>query len=222
MIILVATISISTLAQNDRMGGSPLIIDEFTAVPCGEFMARLDNFFLEIHRRPNLIGVVFISIDPAEKHKSVIAERTINNYVNFRRFPADRIKIVRTNSDDPFYFRFWILPPDADLPDFGTVDNTLILPQSLTEPFLLSTEDEFSDCPYGDPRDLFADFLNANLTARGKIVVREKSRKNSLAVGKTIVNLLTETYGISSDRIMVKTELASDRSLSSVEYWYLP
>src|SRR5690606_22302142 len=119
-------------------------------------------FFLEIDRRTDMIGVAFISADPADKHKSVIAERTINNYVTYRRFPADRIKIVRTNSEnDPFYFRFWMWSPDAALPDFGTIDDSLIISDKVKEPFLLASDNGFDGCPGPEPQKLFADFLNA-------------------------------------------------------------
>jgi hypothetical protein len=222
--MIVGLSCLATFAQDlDLSGGpDPLTVDEFTELPCEEFLGRLDNFFLTINQNSDMIGIAFISIDPAKKYKSVIGERTINNYINNRKFPKDRIKVIRTNSDDSFYVRFWILPPDAGLPDFGTIDNTLILPQNLTEPFLLSTEDEFGTCPSGDPRKLFADFLNANLTARGKIVIRERSAKKATGLSTKIRDDLSRTYGISSDRLSVTNESGSPGSSPKVEYWYLP
>ena len=220
--LTILAFSFSIFAQDERMGGAPLIVDEFTELACEELIGRLDNLFLTIEHYPDMIGIAFISVDPAKKYKSVIAERTINNYVNFRKFPPDRIKVIRTNSGDNLYFRFWMLPPDADLPDFGPIDDTLIFPQTSTEAFLLLTEDEFGNCPNGDPRKLFADFLNANLTARGKIVIRERSSENASILSTKIHSELSEKYGISRDRITVTMESRSSKSLPKIEYWYLP
>jgi hypothetical protein len=222
--MIIGLLCLATFAQDlDLSGGpDPLTVDEFTELPCEEFLGRLDNFFLTINQNPDMIGITFISVDPTKKYKSVNAEQIINNYVNYRKFPANRIKIVRTNSDEDMYFRLWVWDPNAASPELGEIDNTLILPQNLTEPFLLSTEDEFGTCPSGDPRKLFADFLNANLTARGKIVIRERSAKKGTGLSTKIRDDLSKTYGISSDRLSVTNESGSPGSSPKVEYWYLP
>jgi len=207
--------------------GSPLVVDEFAQLPCDEFLGRMDNFFYQIEKIPEksaeMIGIAFISIDPKQKYKSVIAQQTMENYIRLRRFPKDKIKIVRTNTDQDLYFRFWIWASDAALPDFGKIDDSLVFPSDLAKPFLLTTEDEFEACP-DDRSQPFSDFLKANPGSRGNIVIRKSSTRAAAKMMKDLSKSMTEKYKISRDRLrffLVKPDPNSP-NLPTIEYWYLP
>ncbi|HLM00839.1 MAG TPA: hypothetical protein VK400_07265 [Pyrinomonadaceae bacterium] len=82
--------------------------DTFGALQNDEVRGRLDNFFVALRNDPTASG--FILIDGPER-EAARREALIRNHMRLRRFPADRIRIERgdTNATEIFT-RLYVIP----------------------------------------------------------------------------------------------------------------
>ena len=115
----------------------PRILDTIPDVPCGDAIARLDYFFTEItDEGPNVIGIAVYDegnyLQPTyapdgEKIGErpvapVLGEaqqriRWLQNYVNFRNFPKDKIRFVSGGYREHFAIDLWIVSAGSHIPE---------------------------------------------------------------------------------------------------------
>lgn len=94
---------------------SPILIDEFERLANAAVRPRLNNLIAELKRYPNNQG--YIILYGTEKEIAA-RERLILRSVNFRRFPTERITMVRAGLHESgrAYTRLFRIPPGAENP----------------------------------------------------------------------------------------------------------
>lgn len=207
-----------------------VLVDEHGQLPCDDSLGRLDVWYAELSKNPNSTGLAVISIRPEEKHRSVFRQDLMESNAIFRgASKVLKLKYVRANSPGDLKVQLWRIPSGAEEPRIENVDDTFVLPNDI-KPFLLGREypDFLGDniCP-GEPTDqrIFASFLKENQTARGNIVVRERTLAKARAKGARLLRTFKRKFGIPSSRLRVfprKRSITSDNLEPIVEYWYLP
>ena len=120
-------------AQSKR----PRLFGTIPDVPCEDAMTRLDYFFTEVtNDGPNAIGIAIYyegnyiksrytpggekiserSVAPADGE---VQERVrwLQNYVNFRNFPKDKIRFISGGYRERFAIDLWIVPVGSPVPE---------------------------------------------------------------------------------------------------------
>jgi len=130
--ICILLCSTALLAQSER----PRLFDTIPDVPCEDAIARLDHFFTEItDKGPDVIGVAIYYEGNYIKSRYTpggekISERSVapvdgevqervrwlQNYVNFRNFPKDKIRFVSGGYRESFAIDLWTMPVRAAMP----------------------------------------------------------------------------------------------------------
>jgi hypothetical protein len=221
-------LAIATSAQEPTKA---VLVDEHGQLPYDDSLGRLDNWYSELSKTPSSIGLAVISSPLGEKHRSVFRQYLMEANARFRKASEVlQLKYVRTNSSGDLKVRLWRIPFGAQEPRIENVDNTFVLPKDL-KPFLLG--EEYPDylgadniCP-GERSDqrIFASFLKDNQSARGNIVVRDRTIAKAQAKAARILRTFKGQYGISRSRLGVfprKRSVPSNNFEPIVEYWYLP
>ncbi len=82
------------------------LVDEIGSPNCDDLMVRLDGFFADVTRASELTGYIVVhgGLDPIE---NLIALRTVEGHVSFRKVSSARIVVLSTNDQDEFRIRFW-------------------------------------------------------------------------------------------------------------------
>ena len=214
--------AVSGFAQES---GKAWLVDEHPQLACDDSLARLDAYYEELRNKPSATGLVVISAKPELKHLVAFREGLIVGHGISRSFPSDRIEIVRAVSDDELKVQFWIVPPGAERPEVSRVDMSYSLPSSM-KPFRLGVEYVYGDqiCPEVSDFAIFAKFLKDNPSARGNLVVRERTLRQAEAEGRRLLRQFERDHGISRERLRVfpTTPRADDYNVPLVEYWFLP
>jgi hypothetical protein len=220
-----------TIAVSAQGPPKAVLVEEHGQLPCDDSLGRLDNWYSELSKDPNSTGLAVISIRPEEKHLSVFRQNLMESNALFRgASKVLKLKYVRANSSEDLKVQLWRIPAGAEEPRIENVDNTFVLPSHIT-PFLLGKE--YPDylgadniCP-GEPSDqrIFASFLKDNQSARGNIVVRERTVAKAQEKAVRIRNAFKRLYRIPPARLRVfprKRTVPANYLEPIVEYWYLP
>ncbi len=203
----------------------PVLVDEYSYRPaCDDFLGRLDGFLSELRDHPESTGVIVLRNTPSERSLGATLSAIIEAWMDFRTFNRGRIEIVRADADEASR-QFWRIPPGAPKPSVERLVSGFQMSDLVTEPFLLADESRVHICPEIDDLRIFAGFLRDNPTARGNIVVRDRSASMARKNATRILKKLASTYGISRRRLRVfvtNPQKPSDHEEPIVEYWYLP
>src|SRR5438477_6023638 len=85
----------STLA--DSQGEAGFTVDEFSRANCEEFLARADNFFIQLHNNPTGNGFVIIEGDNKFLRKKLTYEEWWYGAVALRKFDGSRVRIIHAS-----------------------------------------------------------------------------------------------------------------------------
>jgi hypothetical protein len=202
----------------------PILVDEYSRTPCDDFLGRLDAYLGELRSHPDSTGFIVLRNEPAERVWSVELESMINSHVTFRGFKKTRFEIVRADGAESR--QFWRIPSGAPKPQIDGAVNGFKIPEAVTRPFILESETKFGMqiCPEVDSFAIYSDFMLANPSARGNIVVRNESRLKARRKAARIIRMLA-ARGIASSRLRMFTRALQrppNYDEDVVEYWYLP
>jgi hypothetical protein len=206
------------------------LFDEYGEIPCGDVLNRLDLFFVELQNDPDAKGIAVIQIKNDDIRTGFEQEQLIRGNVAFRNFPAERLEIVRTTSDDEFRVQYWVVPDGTELPDLEEKGWDLKFSGD-QKPFLFTaSSNDVVACPGIDELGLnfFAEYLNANPKARGNIVLKTPSDKKFAAEKRSLIESITGEYKIPSSRLRffrVRKKEFNESIFSpevEVEFWILP
>ncbi|HVF47722.1 MAG TPA: hypothetical protein VNA17_09170 [Pyrinomonadaceae bacterium] len=92
------------------------LIDEFGDTNCDDILARVDNFFIQLHNSPGTNGVFSITGDSSELVKMLDMEQTLRTAVIQRRYNPASLTIRRGTSAKPLSVQFWLTPKNATAP----------------------------------------------------------------------------------------------------------
>lgn len=221
---IVLVLSLAVLGR----GQEPLkaiLSDEHSEIPCDDTLSRIDSFLAELRENPEDTGLVVLSGAPENKHRIVFRQMVVQRHMKWRQFDLSRIRFLRARSVETTV-QFWRIPLGADDPKINEVDMSLTIPKNV-KPFLMGYQTKIGDqiCPEIDDAEIFASFLKANRSARGNIVIRERSTTHARQKAASILRQFERKYGISAVRLRTFTAVhtySSDHDEFIVEYWYLP
>jgi hypothetical protein len=214
-------------AADGQEAPTAVLVDAFAVVPCDEFLGRLDVYFAELRNVPASKGVVIVRNDPSKRHRSVMVQELIEAHFRGRDWKQEPLDYVRADKDGGQLIQLWRLPPGSTGPEVDRRIESFPVHESVRQPFMMGYETKFGAqiCPEIDDQRIFADFLKANPSARGNIVVRDNSRKKARRAAARILRKFKVTYGISRDRLRAfhtTLQRPSNHDEPIVEYWYLP
>lgn len=203
------------------------LIDEFGPIDCEYLLARLDAFFVSIQDSSASQGYAVIDVGDADLSSGLRFEQWISGNVKVRKFPQDRIKIVRTKTDGDFKIQFWLAPNSVVKPEISEKKWNFSFEKGL-KPFIFATnDDDFGVCPGAEYLGLnhFAEYMKANPKARGNIVIKTPSYRTFVKEKQDLLRLIVEKYEISSRRLRffrVSKKNLRIPEFSEVEVWILP
>lgn len=211
--------SFSVAAQERR---PPVLIDEFGRVSCELFRSSVDTMLSELARNPGSRAVV---VNRGERLVQLVREDAIRQQIDFRKFDKSRIEYVRTIPKGEFKTELWSIASHDAIPAAAEeIDKGYGM--KLETPRILFQDDPDAEgvCPEVNHRRLFGLILNANPDARGNIVVRGRTRRESHKMRAELLTYLTTTHQIRRSRLRIFTArpLARYAYQRIVEYWYLP
>lgn len=228
--LIVALHTILTVNQSAQVADSPsaLKVDEFGAsINCEEVLARLDNYFVSLQNDPSAEGLIAIygekgKAGGVKAHSSRYQALRILSWMEMRRFDASRITVVQDATGGDARTEFWLVPAGATPPEIDGVPWSYDV-SAQAEPLLLGTEysDGVAGCSGGSPY-LYAEFLKANGSMRGNIVIGASSTRNYRRRAK---ELLDELVGKGVSRGRLKTffvKVKPNLLQESVEFWLIP
>lgn len=111
LLILIMMISVA-FAQTEETPQA-FKVAEFERATNGYVKMQMDNFYTELNNNPTAQGYI---INFGTDREILIRERQIRNAINFRRFDASRITIVRGGFRGIVKTEFWVVPAGADDP----------------------------------------------------------------------------------------------------------
>lgn len=153
-----------------------ILVDEFSILPCDEFLARNDAFFATLQNNPDSQGYAVVSGSSDELHRKIRYELLIKGYIAARKFDDSRIILVRGGETENFSIRFWRVPSGAEKPDFKETKWNFVFPPK-SKPFRFYDDSPDIICPPAPFEKVYAEYLNANPRARGHIVIYATSFK---------------------------------------------
>ncbi len=212
---------------NGQVPPKAVLIDEFSRLPCDDFLGRLDVFFSELRATPEAEGLVLIRTLPNDRPVGVVVQEMVKAHFKWRGWKQKPLNYVRADGDSDRLVQLWRIPPGADTPAIDRELRSSKLPVEVTEAFILAVETKFGPqiCPEIDNQKIFASFLNDNPGARGNIVVRSTSRTKARQQAAAMVRSLSAKYGISRMRLRTfsaRLQNPWNHDEPVVEYWYLP
>ena len=209
----VASLPAARMTDEFRTGGSN----------CEEGFARLDSFFTELSNNPVDQGLIVTYGDTRDPKAARRRELQLRNHFIFRKFPNDRVTIIRGIPKENGTTQFWLVPPGAANPELERAPESIAKP--IAEPYLYAAnyQDGVPGCS-GHIYDVaeYAGVLKDDPSAMARIVIHESSRVKYDRVLKDLVRELTK-LGIERRRITSVYKYVRPRQMLEVnELWIIP
>jgi len=100
-----------------QTGQKAFLVDEFGGIHCDDFLARVDNFFIQLHAIADAKGLVVISDAASNKVKVLDYEQLTRSTISQRRYEIARIWIERRESGNELKIQFWVVPKGVSSPE---------------------------------------------------------------------------------------------------------
>jgi hypothetical protein len=91
-----------------------VLIDEFSSMPCDEFLARIDQFFTDLNNNPSSMGYFVIYPEKISARKAIPYVNWINAQLALRKFDESRYIIIQGEKRDEQKIEFWRVPPGSE------------------------------------------------------------------------------------------------------------
>lgn len=192
-----------------------VLVDEFGFLQCGDLLARLDAFMVELQNNPSDRGYVLIS--EAKRYPKAF-QRIVETSIFTRRFDRERISIVLVGKEMGSEGQFWRVPLGADAPTFKHI----ALPEpDLTKPFRYGSDDRVGICPTFSP-DLFAKLILDNPGSMARVVIAGPTVSSRLQTAKDVRETFERYTKLPADRISFYYVHRPEESMWETEYWFIP
>lgn len=194
-------------------------IDEFGRLGCCDFDARIDNLFFRLEGQPNASGYVVIAGNTL--FERIYLERYVLDLIAHRYSARKKITIVRAKGHDAGpELELWMVPDGAEKPQFQEIILDFTLPPD-RKPFLFADNTDPGICPvYSLDLGHLSEFLGANPTARGNIVI--SSRVNAKESRELRSKLLDNARAVNIPVEKLRFFRGETRYNSTVEVWVVP
>jgi len=110
-------VTISSVAIYPQEPSKAVLVDEFSILPCDDFLGRLDVYLSELKNAPANKGHVIIRNQPGERHRSVFIQESIKAHLEWRGWKGQPLEYVRADKDGKELVQFWRLPPGSEEPE---------------------------------------------------------------------------------------------------------
>lgn len=212
IVIIAVSLFGSTLGQETPKA---VLVDEFGNLQCGDVLARLDAFMVELQNNPGDSGYVLIS---EAKRNPRAFQKVVETSFYMRRFDRERISIVIVGNEIGAGSQFWRVPLGADAPAFKPI----ALPEpDLTKPFMYGSDDRVGICPTFSP-DLFAKLILDNPGSMARVVIAGPTVSSRLQTAKDVRDTFEHSTKLPTDRISFYYVHRKEEWLWETEYWFLP
>jgi hypothetical protein len=195
------------------------IIDQFGRLNCCDFEARIGGLVWRLDQQPGATGYAVISGDTI--FQRLYLERFILNAIARQHKDPKRIRMVRALGEGAGpMVELSIVPEGAEMPEFREISLDFTFPWN-RKPFLFEDNEDVGICPvYNLDLGHVSEFLSANPTARGHIVISSRiNAKEYRSLRATLLKNAREA-NISTNRL--KFFRGKTRYNSTVEIWLVP
>lgn len=191
-----------------------ILVDEFSAIGCEDFLSRINNFYIQLQNDPNSQGYAVISGDNSYLRRKLAYELWLNGAVKFLKRDGNRIIKVRSKETSEIKIQLWIVPASAEKPDFDEAIWDFKFPPK-TKPFIF--HDSFEQiCSSVFFENVFVEYLEANPSSRGHIVIYDKSPETYRKEKEKIQKLLFQIPQNQLKFFYIK------KDHSNIEFWLVP
>lgn len=192
------------------------MVDEFDHYQCEEFLARIDNFYIQLNNNRSATGYFVVSGGDEIIRAKTSCEMMLDGAVAARAYDPVRVTKIRSTNNGKLRVRLWLVPAGAETPDFGVSRWNLALPAG-AKPFLFHTDME-QICYTPTFPGQMKEYLDANTGMRVHVVVYANSARSRR---KDIRESMPRIKDIPKDRLryfFVKTKTPYPYS----DYWLVP
>lgn len=227
----------SAAEPHARQQPAARLIDSFGGINISDFLARADNFAIELQNAPTAKGYVVAYIVPNRLPGFSLGRAywARGYLVNGRGVEAGRVEVVNGGYSDEPKFELWLADAGAKLPvepfDLGAMlmrERTPFLFQSYDyyPPSELGTGIESGYIGYLDEADWYTPFVSAlrsDKAARGCVIAyatRRNRRGSDRALAALVKRNIMRTHAVGADRIVPVA--GGLRPRRHVELWIVP
>ena len=177
--LIVWTASLFVLASIVA-GQTPVLVDEFDKPHCDEFLARVDNFFLQLNAEPTATGYFILSGPENKRLEMLEMDMLFDGAIAQRAYEAALVKkaIAWNLNSNEIHLQFWLVQSGSAPPEVEVV-RRIEWHYNLSpgmEPFILHTDNEHICSTPTFPK-VYQAILLANPKAHGNVVIYGNSRK---------------------------------------------
>ena len=215
-----------------------VLIDEFGKLCSEDFMARADQFYIQLQNDPNAIGYIVFTGDREFEGRNVYWVSAMTFwYPQTMRRDLSRLVLVRGENQDYMKVEFWLVPagstppkPDKEFRPSKITETTLFdrswadfhrYYSKHLEIYSMGFFDNGCDFP---PNVVpFAKTLLSDRSLTGYLVVYtapNRGAKRGNQVGRFAVNDLVKTYKVPRNRL--KMIYGGKRGEPEIELWFVP
>jgi hypothetical protein len=210
-------------------------VDEFGKICSEDFMARYDNFMINLQNDPTAIGYIIFNGDRKVEGRNLNYIDALTAGYPKGRFDTSRIKFVRAENLDHPQVKFWIVPLGALPPiskEFSPqgFDNTTLYDRNWADfnrnygPLEIYFNG-FAElgCEFAPNVKGFAKTLLDNPELTGYLITYTKfgrGAKRGTRVGQFAVNDLVKNYKVARKRL--KLIYGGNRKEPEIELWLVP
>lgn len=200
-----------------------ILIDEIGRTSCADIQSRVSISVKEALKDSNFNGYVIIYGKKNDLLENFQYESWIKGITQIIG-NENRIKVVRGEERDNLTVQVWRVPANSTIEFLSETKWRLVLSKSI-KPFVFTNSLPNSGiCPMTSQVKLFADFLKANPTARGHLVIRDKTNRNFRSKEKEVLDKLVNQYKVPRHRLKFFYIKGKDYPYKSayVEFWFVP
>jgi hypothetical protein len=212
--ILIFLLAVQTAAQAQE-DPKAILVDEIEKVYCDEFLARIDNFFIQLNRYPEAKGYFVLSGANEFLERKLGYEMMFDGAISWRSFDASRVTKIRSTETGNVHLQFWLVPTGADVPNFISQSWNFTLPLG-SKPFLFHSDME-QICSSPTFPQVMREYVSANPGMRVHVVIYANSSNGRR---KGVTESKPALKGIPKDRIRYFFQRSSYDSYA--DYWLVP
>ncbi len=170
--VALLSLSISLTAQEQP---NTVLVDEFGRQQCDEFLARIDNFFMQLNATPSARGYFVIAGENKFLRQKLDIELMFESAIIGRSWNRNRVTLIRGGETGKFQVKLWLVNDGMVTSPFKTTPWNLRMDRD-DEPFMLRSDME-QICSPPPFLSMAKDLLAANPDGFVYVLVHGHSRK---------------------------------------------
>ena len=200
-----------------------ILIDEIDRTSCADLQTRVFASLNEALKDSNSKGYIIIYGKKNDLLENLHYESWIKGIIDGSK-TQNRVKVIRGKERDKFTVQVWKVPFNSNTEFFTETEWSFVLSKS-TKPFVFTNSLPATGlCPISSQVKLFSDFLIANPSALGHLVIYDKTNRNFSSKGKEVLGELVNQYKVPRHRLKLFYKKNKDFPYkeTAVEFWLVP